>query len=89
MYEVQLNAYALIGESLDLKPVSDLALIYMEPITDSISAAQDENQWEYGFSMGFSAMGVYTLLRLCLYVVVPIFYLLFVNRCPLPAFQCF
>ena len=60
MYEVQLNAYALIGESLDLKPVSGLALIYMEPITDSLSAAQDENHREYGFSMEFSAhiMGV-------------------------------
>ena len=55
MYEVQLNAYALIGESLNFKPISGLALIYMEPITDSLSAAQDENQREYGFSMGFSA----------------------------------
>ncbi|WAC08213.1 MAG: PD-(D/E)XK nuclease family protein [Thermodesulfobacteriota bacterium] len=55
MYEVQLNAYTLIGESLNLKPVSGLALIYMEPITDSLSAAQDENHRDYGFSMGFSA----------------------------------
>ena len=64
MYEVQLNAYALIGESLDLNPVSGLALIYMEPITDSIAAAQDENQREYGFSMGFSATIMEVMLDL-------------------------
>jgi len=51
-YEVQLKAYALIGESLDLNPVSGLALIYMEPITHSIAAAQDENQREIRFLDG-------------------------------------
>ena len=55
MYEVQLNVYAMIGKSLGLSPVSGLALIYMEPITDSMSAASDANNRDDGFSMVFSA----------------------------------
>ena len=55
MYEVQLNAYALIGEQQGLAPVSGLALIYTEPVTDDNSAGRDEYQNDSGFVMGFSA----------------------------------
>jgi hypothetical protein len=55
MYEVQLNAYAAIGEKCGLKPVSDLALIYMEPVTDADAATDGSNHRHNGFAMGFSA----------------------------------
>jgi hypothetical protein len=55
MYEVQLNAYAVIGEQKDLSPVSGLALIYTEPVTDDESAKRDSYQSEKGFVMEFSA----------------------------------
>ena len=54
-YEVQLNAYAYIGERLGLSPVRQLALIYMEPVTDEAAAAQPQVVDEQGFSMGFRA----------------------------------
>ena len=52
MYEVQLNCYALIAESLGLFPVSALALIYFDP---SISF-ENVQKWkrDYGFDVGFS-----------------------------------
>jgi hypothetical protein len=52
MYEVQLNAYAYIGERCGLKPVSKLALIYTEPITDDASVETDANLTGDGFLMG-------------------------------------
>ena len=53
LYEVQLNAYAMIGECCGFSPVSGLALIYMEPMTD---AGQDRRQCRaFGFEMGFNA----------------------------------
>ncbi|MBN2031587.1 PD-(D/E)XK nuclease family protein [bacterium] len=55
MYVTQLNVYALIGKQFGFNPISGLALIYMEPITDKDSASNDENQNEDGFSMNFSA----------------------------------
>jgi len=55
MYEAQLNVYALIGEQVGFAPVSGLALIYMEPVTDDTSASQDENHLSDGFLMGFRA----------------------------------
>src|SRR5437773_1662946 len=55
MYEVQLNAYALIGQERGLAPVSGLALIYMEPVTDEEAAAKRTNRRDEGFAMGFSA----------------------------------
>lgn len=55
MYEAQLNAYALLGEQLGFSPVTGLALIYMEPITDDKSAAHDGNHRSDGFIMGFQA----------------------------------
>jgi hypothetical protein len=53
MYEVQLNAYALIAERRGFHPVSGLALIYMEPMTDPADARGRYR--DYGFEMGFSA----------------------------------
>ena len=55
VYEVQLNAYAYIGESCGLSPVSGLALIYTEPVTDEAAAGKDANMTGEGFLMGFSA----------------------------------
>jgi hypothetical protein len=53
MYEVQLNAYAYIGERCGFKPVSKLALIYTEPVTDDASVGTDANLTGDGFLMGF------------------------------------
>jgi hypothetical protein len=55
MYEVQLNAYAVIGEQKGIAPVSGLALIYTEPVTDDETARKDDNQTNSGFLMEFSA----------------------------------
>ncbi len=52
-YEAQLNAYARIGEERGFAPVSDLALIYMEPVTGDEAAGADENRRGRGFAMGF------------------------------------
>lgn len=55
MYEVQLNAYAVIGERRGLNPVTGLALIYMEPLTDSAALEETGNHRSNGFAMGFAA----------------------------------
>jgi len=55
MYEAQLNAYAFIGERCGLSPVSGLALIYTEPVTEAAAAEKDENMTGQGFMMEFSA----------------------------------
>lgn len=55
MYEAQLNVYALLGERLGFSPVTGLALIYMEPVTDEDSAARDGNHQPDGFVMSFKA----------------------------------
>ena len=55
MYEVQLNAYALIGEQKGFAPVSGLALVYTEPVTDEAAASKDANQTASGFLMEFGA----------------------------------
>jgi hypothetical protein len=55
MYEVQLNGYALIGEKCGLSPISELALIYMEPVTHAGAANDVINHRDSGFAMGFSA----------------------------------
>jgi hypothetical protein len=54
-YQAQLNAYARIGNELDFDPVTDLALIYMEPVTDETAASSDDNRRGDGFAMGFAA----------------------------------
>jgi hypothetical protein len=55
VYSVQLNAYAVIGEQCGLHPVTRLALIYMEPVTDGKETFFMSNQRQYGFDMGFAA----------------------------------
>ena len=55
MYEVQLNAYAMIGEQKGFAPVSGLALVYTEPLTDDATAKKDAYQNDSGFLMEFSA----------------------------------
>jgi len=55
VYQVQLNAYAVIGEQCGLHPVSRLALIYMEPVTDGKETFFMSNHRKYGFDMGFAA----------------------------------
>ncbi len=55
LYEAQLNAYAYIGERLDLKPVSKLALIYTEPVATRAAASDDGNLLPEGFRMDFQA----------------------------------
>ncbi len=54
MYEIQLNAYAAIGQRCGFKPVTGLALIYMEPMTNGRGRLHRRCR-EYGFDMGFSA----------------------------------
>lgn len=53
MYEVQLNAYAFIGEQCGLNPVEELALIYFEPETDDDAVGNPVNYRDNGFAMGF------------------------------------
>jgi hypothetical protein len=55
MYEAQLNAYAHIGERTWKEPISALALIYTEPVTDKAAANDDSNVSREGFQMSFSA----------------------------------
>lgn len=55
MYEAQLNAYAYIGERLDVNPVSRLALVYTEPVTGNTAASDDSNLTPEGFRMDFKA----------------------------------
>ena len=55
MYEVQLNAYAMIGEQRGLAPVSGLALVYTEPVTRDDIAQRDSSHTDSGFVMEFTA----------------------------------
>lgn len=54
MYQVQLNAYAAIAESLGLGTIAGLALIYMEPVT-VVDNGCARKCHETGFDMGFTA----------------------------------
>lgn len=54
MYEVQLNAYAYIGERVGFKPISGLGLIYYEPQTGISVEEVDSFILDDGFSMNFS-----------------------------------
>jgi len=54
LYQVQLNAYAYIGERQGFDPVSGLALIYMEPQTDLTEDQLDSVLRDDGFLMGFA-----------------------------------
>ncbi|UCB52048.1 MAG: PD-(D/E)XK nuclease family protein [Candidatus Zixiibacteriota bacterium] len=53
LYEVQLNAYAYLGERQGFNPVSGLALVYMEPQTDLTLDQLDTLVKEEGFLMAF------------------------------------
>lgn len=55
VYETQLNVYARIAEDIGITPVTGLALIYTEPMTDAADAGQDAVHTGEGFVMGFSA----------------------------------
>ncbi len=65
MYRVQLNSYALIGEQRGIKPVTDLVLIYMEPVTGHEVLDESLHYRHDGFLMGFKAnipkLGIDTL----------------------------
>jgi PD-(D/E)XK nuclease superfamily protein len=55
MYEVQLNAYAFIGERCGLNPVSKLALVYLEPVADETAALEESNMTLEGVRLSFRA----------------------------------
>lgn len=55
IYEVQLNGYAVIGNQRGLNPVTDLALIYFEPVTHHEAACDSVNCSDNGFLMHFHA----------------------------------
>ena len=54
-YRAQLNAYAYIGERLGFSPVSRLALVYMEPVTQEEAAQEPGLVHQKGFTMDFHA----------------------------------
>jgi len=55
LYEVQLNSYAYIGPRRGFQPVSKLALIYMEPLTDERAVSIPAAVNHQGFTLGFRA----------------------------------
>ena len=55
LYDAQLNAYAYIGERSNFSPVSALALVYTEPVTDDSAASEDRHTTAEGFTLVFSA----------------------------------
>jgi hypothetical protein len=55
LYETQLNVYATIAARVGPQPVSGLALIYMEPVTDADAAKDRGNHRDAGFAMQFAA----------------------------------
>ena len=57
-YRAQLNAYAYIGHRLGLTPVSKLALVYMEPVTDEQTAHLPEVVDRSGFRLGLDGLVV-------------------------------
>ena len=55
IYEAQLNGYAYLAERLGMYPVRQLALVYMEPITDQETASLPAVVDADGFNMQFNA----------------------------------
>lgn len=55
MYETQLNCYALIAEAIGMSPVTELALVYAEPVTDIEPSDCDAVQDDVGFGLSFAA----------------------------------
>lgn len=54
MYQVQLNAYAVIAEHVKMGTISKLALVYAEPVTDTKTAARADIHTDDGFEMPFA-----------------------------------
>lgn len=52
MYATQLNAYARMAENCGFSPVSGIAIIYFEPVTNEVGG---ENYNDDGFGMDFSS----------------------------------
>jgi hypothetical protein len=55
IYRTQLTAYSHIAEQLGMGRVSDIALVYFEPLTSVSTESVDSVATTDGFSMGFSA----------------------------------
>lgn len=55
MYAARLNAYAWIGPSYRLTPVSGLALVYLEPVTGHNAVTDTTRYREDGFGVDFTA----------------------------------
>lgn len=55
VYRVQLNAYAYIARRLGWAPISALALVYTEPVTDPGAAVDEAARRADGFALGFAA----------------------------------
>lgn len=55
LYRAQLNGYAFIANRLGMGPVSQLALVYMEPVTDQEAAEAPAVVDQHGFVMGLKA----------------------------------
>lgn len=55
IYKAQLNGYAYLAERLGMYPVRQLALVYMEPITDHETASLPNVVDSGGFTMQFNA----------------------------------
>jgi len=55
MYETQLNCYALIAESVNISPVTELALVYAEPVTGVEPSDCSALQCGAGFDLAFAA----------------------------------
>jgi hypothetical protein len=55
VYRAQLNGYAYLGDRLGLGPVTQIALVYMEPVTDGDTAASPRVVDDKGFNMALSA----------------------------------
>ena len=55
MYSVQLNAYSLIAKQLGLFQAKDLAVVYMEPVTDNSMSSNDIVHQRDGFIMNFKS----------------------------------
>ncbi len=55
IYQAQLNAYAYLGNRLGFHPVSQIALVYMEPCTGEVAAANPQMVNGLGFTMELQA----------------------------------
>jgi hypothetical protein len=55
IYQAQLNGYAYLGNRLGLSPVSKIALIYMEPVTDQVTASLPQSVNGQGFILPLAA----------------------------------